>query len=159
MHWLPDPWYSLVESFARYLPADLKATFSIFDQPQVYLSWARRGSLVELGLKNRRQSCLIEPYVTHDPYFCRYDPFARDGQRRSPTDSKLPTHFRVPIRERLFDVRSVRYSLCYCEGADIMSGHSFIYDPLEASDLCDRECGRMVALTFAQTYSRSIPRT
>lgn len=43
----------LLQVFARFLP-DLKATFSIFDQPQVYLSWARRGSLVEMGLHGER---------------------------------------------------------------------------------------------------------
>jgi beta-1,2-xylosyltransferase len=46
---------SLVETFVDILP-DLKATFSIFDQPQIYLSWARRGSLVDLGLRNLRES-------------------------------------------------------------------------------------------------------
>lgn len=44
----------LLQAFARYLP-DLRATFSIFDQPQIYLSWARRGSLVDLGLRNERE--------------------------------------------------------------------------------------------------------
>lgn len=45
----------LLDVFARFLP-DLKATFSIFDQPQIYLSWARRASLVKLGLENERES-------------------------------------------------------------------------------------------------------
>lgn len=43
----------LINAFAHYLP-DLNATFSIFDQPQIYLSWARRASLASLGLKNQR---------------------------------------------------------------------------------------------------------
>lgn len=46
---------SLIKTFARFLP-DMKATFSIFDQPQIYLSWGRRGSLVELGLRGERAS-------------------------------------------------------------------------------------------------------
>jgi hypothetical protein len=46
---------SLLEVFARFLP-DLKATFSIFDQPQIYLSWARRASLMNLGLTGERES-------------------------------------------------------------------------------------------------------
>jgi hypothetical protein len=45
---------SLLDVFARFLP-DLKATFSIFDQPQIYLSWARRESLVNLGLHGDRE--------------------------------------------------------------------------------------------------------
>ena len=45
---------SLLEVFARFLP-DLKATFSIFDQPQIYLSWARRESLLKLGLNHERE--------------------------------------------------------------------------------------------------------
>lgn len=44
----------LIAAFAQDLP-DMKATFSIFDQPQIYLSWARRGSLVELGLRGERE--------------------------------------------------------------------------------------------------------
>lgn len=46
-----DP-HSLIAAFSRFLP-DMKATFSIFDQPQIYLSWARRGSLVDLGLQGQ----------------------------------------------------------------------------------------------------------
>jgi len=45
---------SLLRTFARYLP-DLRATFSIFDQPQIYLSWARKSSLIELGLQGKRE--------------------------------------------------------------------------------------------------------
>jgi hypothetical protein len=52
--------HSLVQTFADILP-DLKATFSIFDQPQIYLSWARRGSLVDLGLRNLRESIPVSP--------------------------------------------------------------------------------------------------
>jgi beta-1,2-xylosyltransferase len=44
---------SLISGFARYLP-NMKATFSIFDQPQIYLSWARRESLIDLGLRGER---------------------------------------------------------------------------------------------------------
>lgn len=44
--------HRLISAFSRFLP-DLKATFSIFDQPQIYLSWARRGSLVDLGLSGK----------------------------------------------------------------------------------------------------------
>ncbi|RXK37688.1 hypothetical protein M231_05021 [Tremella mesenterica] len=50
---------SLISSFSRYLP-DLRATFSIFDQPQIYLSWARRGSLVDLGLRGELTTHLHE---------------------------------------------------------------------------------------------------
>ncbi|ORX37296.1 glycosyl transferase family 90-domain-containing protein [Kockovaella imperatae] len=50
---------SLIEGFARFLP-DLRVTFSIFDQPQIYLSWARRKSLMELGLRNEHTSHLHE---------------------------------------------------------------------------------------------------
>jgi beta-1,2-xylosyltransferase len=45
----------LISAFSRFLP-DMKATFSIFDQPQIYLSWARRGSLVDLGLRGESES-------------------------------------------------------------------------------------------------------
>lgn len=45
----------LISAFSDYLP-DMKATFSIFDQPQIYLSWARRGSLVDLGLSGKGES-------------------------------------------------------------------------------------------------------
>lgn len=38
----------------------MRATFSIFDQPQIYLSWARRDSLVNLGLKGSHTSHLSE---------------------------------------------------------------------------------------------------
>lgn len=44
----------LISAFSRFLP-DMKATFSIFDQPQIYLSWARRGSLVDLGLRGESE--------------------------------------------------------------------------------------------------------
>nr|XP_018262209.1 uncharacterized protein I303_05225 [Kwoniella dejecticola CBS 10117]OBR84367.1 hypothetical protein I303_05225 [Kwoniella dejecticola CBS 10117] len=50
---------ALLKGFAKYLP-DMKATFSIFDQPQIYLSWARRGSLVDLGLRGEVTSHLQE---------------------------------------------------------------------------------------------------
>lgn len=46
--------FRLISAFAKDLP-DMKATFSIFDQPQIYLSWARRGSLVALGLRGERE--------------------------------------------------------------------------------------------------------
>lgn len=49
----------LLQTLAEYLP-DLRATFSIFDQPQIYLSWARRDSLVNLGLKGAHTSHLAE---------------------------------------------------------------------------------------------------
>jgi len=52
---LADHFFRLLKVFSRFLP-DMKATFSIFDQPQIYLSWARRGSLVDLGLRNERES-------------------------------------------------------------------------------------------------------
>lgn len=50
---------SLVKSFARYLP-DMRAVFSIHDHPQVYVSWARRSSLVELGLSGQHTKHLRE---------------------------------------------------------------------------------------------------
>ncbi|AAW42848.2 CAP1-related [Cryptococcus deneoformans JEC21] len=50
---------SLLRGFSDYLP-DMRATFSIFDQPQIYLSWARRGSLVDLGLRGEKTSHLEE---------------------------------------------------------------------------------------------------
>lgn len=43
-----------MQTFSQLLP-DLRATFSIFDQPQIYLSWARRESLVKLGLQGERE--------------------------------------------------------------------------------------------------------
>jgi hypothetical protein len=49
----------LLASIAGYLP-DLRATFSIFDQPQIYLSWARRESLVSLGLSGKHTTHLAE---------------------------------------------------------------------------------------------------
>ncbi|BEI86445.1 hypothetical protein CcaverHIS002_0607320 [Cutaneotrichosporon cavernicola] len=49
----------MLASIAEYLP-DLRATFSIFDQPQIYLSWARRDSLVSLGQQGKRTSHLEE---------------------------------------------------------------------------------------------------
>jgi beta-1,2-xylosyltransferase len=45
---------SLISSFSRFLP-NMKATFSIFDEPQIYLSWARRESLVDLGLRGESE--------------------------------------------------------------------------------------------------------
>ncbi|OXG27210.1 hypothetical protein C367_02639 [Cryptococcus neoformans Ze90-1] len=50
---------SLLRGFSDHLP-DMRATFSIFDQPQIYLSWARRGSLVDLGLRGEKTSHLEE---------------------------------------------------------------------------------------------------
>ncbi|KAL1408186.1 hypothetical protein Q8F55_004991 [Vanrija albida] len=49
----------LIRPFAHHLP-DLNATFSIFDQPQIYLSWGRRSSLASLGLKGQHTSLLEE---------------------------------------------------------------------------------------------------
>lgn len=50
---------SLVKSFARFLP-DMRTVFSIHDHPQVYLSSARRSSLVELGLSGQHTKHLKE---------------------------------------------------------------------------------------------------
>ncbi|WVR06467.1 hypothetical protein IAU60_003498 [Kwoniella sp. DSM 27419] len=50
---------SLLSAFSEYLP-NMRATFSIFDQPQIYLSWARRGSLVDLGLRGEHTTHLEE---------------------------------------------------------------------------------------------------
>jgi hypothetical protein len=49
-----DATRSLVRTFAKFLP-DLRVTFSIFDQPQVYVSWLRRQSLVDMGKKGERE--------------------------------------------------------------------------------------------------------
>ncbi|WVW84823.1 hypothetical protein I302_106858 [Kwoniella bestiolae CBS 10118] len=50
---------NLLKGFIKYLP-NMKATFSIFDQPQIYLSWARRGSLIDLGLRGEVTTLLQE---------------------------------------------------------------------------------------------------
>ncbi|WWC70900.1 uncharacterized protein I206_104852 [Kwoniella pini CBS 10737] len=50
---------ALLKGFSKYLP-NMKATFSIFDQPQIYLSWARRGSLIDLGLRGEVTTHLKE---------------------------------------------------------------------------------------------------
>ncbi|WVQ65645.1 uncharacterized protein L199_003823 [Kwoniella botswanensis] len=50
---------NLLKGFIKYLP-NMKATFSIFDQPQIYLSWARRGSLIDLGLRGEVTTHLHE---------------------------------------------------------------------------------------------------
>ncbi|WRT67909.1 uncharacterized protein IL334_004883 [Kwoniella shivajii] len=50
---------NLLKAFSKYLP-NMKATFSIFDQPQIYLSWARRGSLIDLGLRGEHTTHLNE---------------------------------------------------------------------------------------------------
>ncbi|KLT43057.1 hypothetical protein CC85DRAFT_284814 [Cutaneotrichosporon oleaginosum] len=49
----------MLASIAAHLP-DFRATFSIFDQPQIYLSWARRESLVSLGLSGKHTTHLAE---------------------------------------------------------------------------------------------------
>lgn len=45
--------HRIIKPFARHLPS-MRAVFSIHDQPQVYVSWARRSSLVDLGLRGER---------------------------------------------------------------------------------------------------------
>jgi beta-1,2-xylosyltransferase len=61
------PAYSLIRPFAQHLP-DMRAVFSIHDQPQIYLSATRRASLIELGLRGEREllqnqgsECYTEP--------------------------------------------------------------------------------------------------
>ncbi|GMK57357.1 hypothetical protein CspeluHIS016_0401910 [Cutaneotrichosporon spelunceum] len=49
----------MLASIAEHLP-DVRATFSIFDQPQIYLSWARRDSLISLGLQGKHTTHLEE---------------------------------------------------------------------------------------------------
>ncbi|ODO05163.1 hypothetical protein L198_01851 [Cryptococcus wingfieldii CBS 7118] len=91
---------ALLRAFSEHLP-DMRATFSIFDQPQIYLSWARRGSLVNLGLKGEHTSHLEE------------------------TDSAL-----VKLSRSCAPDSNYRKNESYSEG------RSFIYDSLEAGDLC-----------------------
>nr|KIR49754.1 hypothetical protein I312_00844 [Cryptococcus bacillisporus CA1280] len=91
---------SLLRGFSDYLP-DMRATFSIFDQPQIYLSWARRGSLVDLGLRREKTSHLEE------------------------TDSA-----KVKLS------RSCAPDSNYRKNGSFLEGKSFIYDSLEAGDLC-----------------------
>ncbi|KIR75552.1 hypothetical protein I310_00245 [Cryptococcus deuterogattii CA1014] len=91
---------SLLRGFSDYLP-DMRATFSIFDQPQIYLSWARRGSLVDLGLRGEETSHLEE------------------------TDSA-----KVKLS------RSCAPDSNYRKNGSFLEGKSFIYDSLEAGDLC-----------------------
>ncbi|KIR42923.1 hypothetical protein I307_05090 [Cryptococcus deuterogattii 99/473] len=91
---------SLLRGFSDYLP-DMRATFSIFDQPQIYLSWARRGSLVDLGLRGEKTSHLEE------------------------TDSA-----KVKLS------RSCAPDSNYRKNGSFLEGKSFIYDSLEAGDLC-----------------------
>ncbi|WWC88513.1 uncharacterized protein L201_003424 [Kwoniella dendrophila CBS 6074] len=50
---------NLLKGFSKFLP-NMKATFSIFDQPQIYLSWARRSSLIDLGLRGELTKHLKE---------------------------------------------------------------------------------------------------
>ncbi|WWD18593.1 hypothetical protein CI109_103046 [Kwoniella shandongensis] len=91
---------NLLRAFSRFLP-DMRATFSIFDQPQIYLSWARRGSLVDLGLRGEHTTHLEE------------------------TDS---AHVKLS--------RSCAPDSNYRKEDDFSEGKSFIYDSLEAGDLC-----------------------
>lgn len=95
---------SLLRGFSDYLP-DMRATFSIFDQPQIYLSWARRGSLVDLGLRGEKTSHLEE------------------------TDSA-----KVKLS------RSCAPDSNYRKNGSFLEGKSFIYDSLEAGDLCQSRC-------------------
>lgn len=90
----------MLQSIARYLP-DMKATFSIFDQPQIYLSWARRSSLATLGLKGMHTTHLDEP---------------DDGN--------------VQLRRSCSPNSTLRMDPSFYEGK------SFVFDGLEASDLC-----------------------
>ncbi|KAK4685681.1 hypothetical protein P7C73_g4466, partial [Tremellales sp. Uapishka_1] len=91
---------SLIKAFSRFLP-DLRATFSIFDQPQIYLSWARRSSLVDLGLRGEHTTHLKE---------------SDDAHVRLSRSCAPDSNFR--------------------KNASFHGGKSFIYDGLEASDLC-----------------------
>ncbi|KAK8858698.1 hypothetical protein IAR55_002927 [Kwoniella newhampshirensis] len=90
----------LLRAFSQHLP-NMRATFSIFDQPQIYLSWARRGSLVDLGLRGEHTTHLEE------------------------TDS---AHVKLS--------RSCAPDSNYRKEEDLSEGKSFIYDSLEAGDLC-----------------------
>ena len=72
----------LISAFSRFLP-DMKATFSIFDQPQIYLSWARRGSLVELGLRGESKSRLWTMLMSSD------GALARNGRCHRPIIKEL----------------------------------------------------------------------
>lgn len=53
------PSLSLIKSFAKDLPGigknGLRAVFSIFDQPQIYLPWKARQGLVAAGRKGERE--------------------------------------------------------------------------------------------------------
>ncbi|WVQ96630.1 hypothetical protein IAU59_003735 [Kwoniella sp. CBS 9459] len=91
---------SLLSAFSKYLP-DMRATFSIFDQPQIYLSWARRASLIDLGLRGEHTTHLEE------------------------TDS---AHVKLS--------RSCAPDSHYRKNQTYSEGKSFIYDSLEAGDLC-----------------------
>ncbi|WVQ73253.1 hypothetical protein IAR50_002821 [Cryptococcus sp. DSM 104548] len=91
---------TLLRAFSEHLP-DMRATFSIFDQPQIYLSWARRGSLVNLGLRGEHTTHLEE------------------------TDS---------AKVKLY--RSCAPDSNYRQNQSFSEGRSFIYDSLEAGDLC-----------------------
>ncbi|OCF30440.1 hypothetical protein I316_07927 [Kwoniella heveanensis BCC8398] len=94
---------SLLSAFSKYLP-DMRATFSIFDQPQIYLSWARRASLVDLGLRGEHTTHLEETDSAH----------VKLSRSCAPD-----THYR----------KNQTYS----------EGKSFIYDSLEAGDLCQSD--------------------
>jgi beta-1,2-xylosyltransferase len=50
---------SLIRPFAGYMP-DMRAVFSIHDQPQIYLSATRKASLIELGLRGEHTAHLHE---------------------------------------------------------------------------------------------------
>ncbi|TXT13364.1 hypothetical protein VHUM_00731 [Vanrija humicola] len=90
----------LVRAFAHHLP-DLNATFSIFDQPQIYLPWERRSSLASLGLKGKHTTRLDEEDDGHV-----------ELASSCPPDSALRAN---PAAHE---------------------GKSFIYNPLEAGDIC-----------------------
>ena len=107
----------LLGVFARFLP-DLKATFSIFDQPQIYLSWARRGSLVELGLRGEHTTHLQETDSAHVRL-----------SRSCPPDS----HFRN--NSASYEGELVTRMNGLTEGL----GKSFIFDSLEAGNPCESE--------------------
>ncbi|WVQ83028.1 hypothetical protein IAT38_005166 [Cryptococcus sp. DSM 104549] len=91
---------NLISAFSQHLP-DMRATFSIFDQPQIYISWARRGSLVDLGLRGEHTTHLEE------------------------TDNA-----QVKLS------RSCAPDSNYRKNESFSEGKSFIYDSLEAGDLC-----------------------
>lgn len=114
----------------------MRAVFSIHDQPQVYVSWARRSSLVDLGLRGERKDSRLQRFA-QSYLLCRdrYDASQRERQLRSQMVAQLCPGFESTQNKSavgrlvLYGYRSECVLTSNSEG-------SLIYDTAEAMDMC-----------------------